>query len=693
MAGTVGLRFNVDVGNAPSQVENITKTVAALNKELAKATEEHDYEAIKRVAEALNNATSARGQIMQQANQAQNAQARENMSNGGIFGGQNAWMLQYAITNITQGFIKIFQDAHRAVLQRAGGDYGGAAVTESRSHGEAWGKGIGSAVGLAAYLTPLAPIAPLLTQVLGEIGQWIGGEDARNKEVGLAYSAQYKNVLPFIDSLNQLYGGAINSKTLEQNNEHGLRMYGRAAEAAAGTGLTTNQLIEAMKGTGGYGVKSETQALDMAHNQALWSRFSGTDLSTVQKYAGQAYRFGGDTGAVSTAYGGLMAQNMGKGQFSEFLNSMERILEEGIAKGFVRSSEEIAGNMAMLYKLSGNSALWQGEQGAQRLSQMNMAISNATNLQSVGDVISFGAARDMFEAIDGIDARRAFLEGDREKNDKGGRYTGTYVDYMQLLERGVDPELLSRQFEAVRGLEGGNIAGMIERFRGMYGLNYTGAAQVWDMMENNPNGLTQEQIAETIKELQANPDYKSDSEKLQTAINKMTDNLVNIGQIRFNDTEWGTLQSQADNVASILAELRGETPVEDNRPQIARDYNISTTALTDRLELPGGSSVPANYHRQNFNAVNAGGEGFNAQLSALASGITGGRDYSRDPMASGIYGRYFAEYNRLKNDDGIISESDVSQLIPVLRELARVLGKEDVFKGKNDQELHIYLTE
>jgi hypothetical protein len=690
MAGTVGLRFNVDVGNAPSQVENITKTVAALNKELAKATEEHDYEAIKRVAEALNNATSARGQIMQQANQAQNAQARENMSNGGIFGGQYGWLLQNAVTQITDGFIKILQDAHQATLQRARGNYGEAAVLESKSQGEAIGGGLAAVATAALGIAFGKEVATVLAPVLNKIGVWLGGEDSRKKEEGLAYSAQYKNVLPFIDSLNQLYGGAINSKTLEQNNEHGLRMYGRAAEAAAGTGLTTNQLIEAMKEIGGYGVKSETQALDMAHNQALWSRFTGADLSTVQKYAGQAYRFGGDTGAVSTAYGGLMAQNMGKGQFSVFLNSMERILEEGIAKGFVRSSEEIAGNMAMLYKLSGNSALWQGEQGAQQLSQMNAAISNATNLQSVGDVISFGAARDMFEAIDGIDARKAFLEGD----DKGGKYTGTYVDYMQLLERGVSAELLERQFKAVEGMEGGNIAGMIERFRGMYGLNYTGAAQVWDMSKRmGEEGFSEEEIAKRIKELQADPNYKSDSELLQTAINKMTDNLVNIGKFKFDDTELAMLQSQADNVASILAELRGETLVEDNRPQIARDYNISTTALTDRLELPGGSSVPANYYGPHFGAINVGGEGFNAQLSALASGITGGRDYSRDPMASGIYGRYFAEYNRLKNDDGIISESDVSQLIPVLRELARVLGKEDIFRGKTNEEIHVFITE
>jgi len=360
-------------------------------------------------------------------------------------------------------------------------------------------------------------------------------------------------------------------------------MYGRATEATAGTGLTTNQFIEAMKQMGGYGIKSETQALNMTQNQALWSRFTGTDLSTIQKYAGQSYRYGGDTGAVSTAYGGLMAQNMGKGQFSEFLNSMSRILEEGIAKGFVRSSEEIAGNMAMLYKLSGNSSLWQGEQGAQRLSQMNMAISNATNLQSVEDVISFGAARDMFDAMDRKDQIK-FLEGSGE-DDKGGRRTGTYVDYMQVLERGVDPALLQRQFDAVKGLEGGNIAGMIERFRNMYGLNYTGAAQVWDMSRRmGEEGFSAEEISQRIEALKTDPRTQSDSEKLQTVINRMTDNLANIGKFKFDETDFPLLEKQANNVAAILAELRGEIPSPVYNP---RDEIIEYTR--DDLERNGGS--------------------------------------------------------------------------------------------------------
>jgi len=558
---TIGLRFNIDTGNAPAQVGNLTRTVAELNEELTRATEEKDWAKINQLSQAIENATSARGRIMQQANQAQSQQARENMRNGGIFGGNGSdigkYLLTQTITQLTDGIIKALEKGFQAVKQRAGGDLTGAAVTEKQATGDAVGTGVGFATTIIGSLL-FGPMAGAFAGSIAEkITTYIANGGTRELEKDLIYSAQYKKVFPEIDALNQLYGGDINKKSLEDNNIHGLQMYGRASEAADWTGLTTSQFVEAMKQTGGYGAMSEDKALNMTQNQALWSRFTGTDLSTIQKYAGQSYRFGGNEGAVSTAYGGLMAQNMGKGQFSEFLNSMERILEEGIAKGFVRSSEEIAGNMQMLYKLSGESSLWQGEQGANRLSQMNTAISNSTNLQSVEDVINFGVAR---ELLTDEPTSRKLLEGENGK--RGGVYTGTYVDAMQILEQGISPELLKGQFEAVSKLEGNNRAGIIERFKSMFGLNYTGAAQVWEMMDKarDPEGnynFDAKEYAKQIKEMSETPGFASDSALFQKTMNEVAKNLANIGQIKFAQQEMKVLQEQAKDVASILAELRG----------------------------------------------------------------------------------------------------------------------------------------
>ena len=568
---TIGLRFNVDVGSAPTQVNNLTQTVAELNEELTRATEDRDWAAINQLSQAIDNATSARGRIMQQANQAQSQQARENMRNGGIFGSDSSdfgkYLLSQSLMELTKSVIASLEKGFAAAKQRAGGDYAGAAVTERRAEGELVSDVAGLVAGVAGFIGGGPWVAALASNLTKSIVGYFTGIEPHKMEEALAYSTQYKKIFPDIDTLNQAYGGDINKKTAEQNNTHGLEMYGRATDEAEGTGMTTQAFVEAMKQMGGYGIRSETQALNMAKTQALWSRFTGADLSTIQKYAGQSYRFGGDTGAVSTAYGGLMAQNMGKGQFSEFLNSMERILEEGIAKGFVRSSEEIAGNMQMLYNLSGGSTLWQGEQGAQRLSQMNMAISNSTNLQSVEDVINFGVAREVL--------------ANENKNDwkigekrKGITYTGTYADEMQLLERGVSAELLKGQFAAVSRLEGNNTAGIIERFKSMYGLNYRGATEVWGMYERGFDketgkwkaGFSEEDFIKQIKDMTTKPGYASDSALLQDGLNKMANNLANIGKIHFDETEMNLLKTQADHVAAIRGAVTGER----DRPDVSR---------------------------------------------------------------------------------------------------------------------------
>jgi hypothetical protein len=619
--GNIGLRFNIDTSQARTQVEDLSRTIAGLNEQIRQATEEGDWRAVAQLTQALNDTTSARGQTMQQARQVESQQARENMREGGIFGGQTAWMFQQALSQITRGIIQSMDAALNAAKQRASGDYAGAAVSEVRASGEIAGQGVGFGVGagvggvLTAF-TGQAWLIPLLSGLGGEIGKFIGGIEAKRLETDLAYSAQYKKAFSSIDALNQLYGTEkytdengreryrdINSKSLEQNNTYGLGMYGRATAATEGTGFTTQAFIEAMKQMGGYGIRSETQALNMAQTQALWSRFTGADLSAIQKYAGQAYRYNGETNATATVYGGLMAQGMGKGQTMEFLNAMGRIMEESISKGFVRSSEEIAGNMQMLYKLSGGSALWQGEQGAQRLSQMNNAVSNATNLQRVEDVVTFGVAREIW----GNQNKSGWKTGEKRA---GITYSGTYADEMQLIERGVSADMLKGQFEAVNRLEGDNTAGIIERFKSMYGLNYTGATQVWAMMRNakDANGnfnFNAREYERQIKEMQTKPGYASDSALLQTAINKMTDNLVNIGKFKFDSTEWGILENQAKNVADILAELRGERPSHISVP--VRDFDPRTDPEADR---------PGRARDYFFTSINSDDPVFNSFKSA-----------------------------------------------------------------------------
>jgi len=592
--GNIGLRFNVDVSQANTQVKTLSDTVVDLRAQIAKAKEASDWKEVAILTQAMMNATSARGQIMQQANQVNNPLIRQGIQGGNVFQGQAAWMLQQSLNQIATGIIKSMDAALSAAKQRASGDYTGAHITEKRTRGEVWGQGIGSAVGLLGFLG--GPMLGALTVGLGsQIGQFIGGIGTHKLEADLAYSQQYKNAFASIDALNQNFGGAINRKSAEENNQHGLRMYGRASNAAAGTGMSTDEFISAMKQTAIYGVRNETQALNMVQTQALWSRFTGADLTAIQKQAGMAYRFGGETNATSIAYGGLMSQNMGKGQFGEFLNSIARIMEEGIAKGFTRSSEEIAGNMTMLYRLSGNSAMWQGEQGAQRLSQMNAAVANATNLQSVEDVISFGVVRDLLGSGDNRMAE--FRRLTKAADDR--YYTGTYIDEMQLLERGVSRDLLRGQFDAVDRLEGDNNAAKIERYKTMYGLNYTGATQVWAMSQRiGEAGYSEADIESKIKDMQTNPRYQSDSQKMQDTLNSMNTQLVNIGKFKI-EREFGIMREAYTKISGYLDTLIGEGHgrTTDGRLIISTARSDQVTTQADLNQLYTDANASGNWER------------------------------------------------------------------------------------------------
>jgi hypothetical protein len=131
---------------------------------------------------------------------------------------------------------------------------------------------------------------------------------------------------------------------------------------------------------------------------------------------------------------------------------------------------------------------------------------------------------------------------------------------MMLLERGVSKDLLKGQFEAVRGLEGNNAAGQIERFMKMYNLNYTGGFQVWQMANSGRTDF--DNIANEIRET-IQPKYESDSVKLQNVLTKISTDGINIGKIKFDEKEMPKLTEIAGHVAEIRRAL---SPTEtDNR--------------------------------------------------------------------------------------------------------------------------------
>ena len=292
-----------------------------------------------------------------------------------------------------------------------------------------------------------------------------------------------------------------------------------------------------------FGINSSYSAMNNAADVLSWQRWSGADRGVLQNFVGNAMRYGAAAtanNALNPAYAALEQSGMHKGQLNEMLSSIQSVLEEGIANGFVKSTEEIANNLSMLSKLSGNNVLWQGQNGAQRLSQMNSALANSTSLESVSAVMNYQAANNargkmLAELSDErtTPQRRAYI-----KDQLKGIDTGTYIDTMLLMEKGLSPDILKAQFDAVGSMEGNNTAGAIERFRQMYNLNYTGAKQVYDMYEKSRNGeVDWNAFYKAVNGITQKTEYQSEETSYKTAVINIKDQIAKMGQDLFSIRE------------------------------------------------------------------------------------------------------------------------------------------------------------
>jgi hypothetical protein len=160
---------------------------------------------------------------------------------------------------------------------------------------------------------------------------------------------------------------------------------------------------------------------------------------------------------------------------------------------------------------------------------------------------------------------------------------------MITLERGLRPELLGAQMQAVQDLEGpDNWAGQIERYRNMFGLNYTGASKIWEMSQNAEFIADPTRFTGDIESIRTNVDYKSDAQKLQDAITKLTTEGINIGHITFDRVEMPYLKEATEKMQQIHEDLQNKYENQDR----AEVYMPIAEQLTETM-IPSLSGRPA----------------------------------------------------------------------------------------------------
>jgi hypothetical protein len=390
--------------------------------------------------------------------------------------------------------------------------------------------------------------------------------------------------------------------------------------------------MDAMKQAAQQGLGGD-EARAVVEQSFDYERRTGADRGTLLGISSMSARYGaGD--ALGAGWAGMQASGMKAGQYSEYLRAMQRVMEDGISKGFVRSSEQVARNLTMLSQMAGNNPLWQGENGARRLSEMNAGLEGTTGLQSTTDIVAFRAAQNVLSKWEeqGIaDKKWAEMVGmDKDGNPLAQR-SGSYHDALIMLERGLAPDLLNELMTMTGKIEGGSRDAVIDRMMQTFGIDNFKSAVITDqwgkMTKNGTEAASSEEMQAVIDKYSKEPPPANNSE-LDAA--KMIEEINNLW------TKTGIFQWDEKFPDTLLEELRKATeahnraagnnspgekpliPITDDMPPIERYDAAEQNAVTlyGRGDYAGAERATAEWRKAEMDILRQNQDNFSIAAKA-----------------------------------------------------------------------------
>jgi len=403
-----------------------------------------------------------------------------------------------------QNFLQLVNSGSNAVQSIANGNVGGAVLS-----------GVNGVTNTTNNLAKMANAEDMANLAKGLVAGGViatvaglvikGGDTLANK---------YIEEMPTVFGTGRAFGDMSDYGAL--SSYHALNQFNN------GTGLdieTFQGIAQSLRKQGvgnGLGADALPMVGNIAETVGRWAYATGGDASQYANLAGLMSRYGGSTN-VADDFNRIVSAGYASGledtQIPEFLSGIQKVMEDGIAKGFSRSATEVADTLLMFSKMSGNNAFWQGEQGAKLLNQANSGIANATNLAKTEDILVYQA---FSKAYSNEAAIKAGI------NKRSGTYINgaDYSNMMQLIEGGITGDNWN-QIRSVIDSSYGSEDEKIEALRSMTGLNYTGAARLWGL------GNTTSDTA--LKNVLTAPENKNDQTRYQEAVNDIKDAVVRIG--------------------------------------------------------------------------------------------------------------------------------------------------------------------
>lgn len=378
---------------------------------------------------------------------------------------------------------------------------------------------------MGAGMAALSGGSSILTSLIGSIGlaPLLGITAGAAAVLGTAKVAQkseenYEKALPGIDRLLSAFSENPNEHDTKVNSSLGLAYRNVVLDKNIDTGLDNNEFVNLVSNLGKYGVTDASNAALMTQQAAKYARFTNGDTSDIAQYLGVISRYGSKNPIedLNYAYGAARASGLERNQFPEFLNSIQRVIEDAVAKGYTKSTKEVADTVAMFGKLSGDNESWKGEQGVNRLMQINSGLESATSLSSVSDLIAYQA-----------------LKGKGENVVAGGNW----INDMIYMEKGLNKDNFKSIADQIKNTYGNDVESQVMAWKQISGLNYTGAAELYNMSLKDTDP---QQIEERINQLKTDPNMTSDTTRLANSVSSIEKNLSNMGKNVFNVKIVGT---------------------------------------------------------------------------------------------------------------------------------------------------------
>lgn len=645
-----------------ARLQTITRVIESLTDQLKESTEKGQSRESFNISAALNNAEQERSRLEAEKARQENTTENKDKSVADV-------IKQYGLARMfTQGlgyFNQITGVGFNHRIAMANGDYLGADVSSVESYSNI-AQGIGGSL-MGAGMMMGGPTNPAGLIMLGaggalELGGAIGKYWAGDRRADIAEGEAYRKTLAGTNGLNKLY---TNGGSVADNARAAAMTLRQGTDFAVDTGMSTDEFLQLTTRQARYGARSKTEALQQARDVALWAQSTGTDAGVISNFLGTARRYGDNSDVLGYASQARQAAGMTKAQNEEFLNALQGVIEDGIANGYVKSTEDVSKTFVMFARLSGNNPLWQGEQGAKRLQQMNSGISGATALQSVSDVIVAGAAHDILQGKS-IAERNKIL---------GGRASGTYIDEMLLMEQGTNPAMFGAIAKRVNSMET-SYAARVERYKDIFKLNYGGAVDVAAMAEKiGKNGYTEAQFAKDVAKMQKDEKYQSEETTWQNKINEIATVEALMGQSEF----WNNIKHLDEIISEYLNKDKkvSTTTEEYVNDAIAKKTKQSSATIEANIKA---AAMARGYNYSEVAAVNTNYEmqPIGEELNATGSILRGKETGDLGKIAQGIQDRarhlyrgsggYEADiYNRVINNNVGDEEKDAALLTQMAR--------------------------